>query len=97
MKSVPNAQTLAQFRERAFAKDEDVFSSAAYRIEAVRILGTVIGLGDSSYEADGERVEAVDASLNGWLLHLPPSKQEVLNQEGKVDEMLFQAHIIVRA
>lgn len=97
MKGLPNARTLAQFRQRAFAKDEVIYSSAAYRIEAVRILGTIVGLGDSPYEADSDRVEAADASLNGWFLHLPPSKQEVLNQEGKVDEILFQAHVIMRA
>ncbi|MCJ1468811.1 hypothetical protein MMC07_007441 [Pseudocyphellaria aurata] len=95
--NITKARTLAQFRARTFEKDEVIYSSAAYRIEAVRVLGTVLGLGHSPYEADRERVEAADASLNSWFLHLPPSKQEVLNQEGKVDEMLFQAHIIMRA
>lgn len=74
MKSVPNSRTLAQFRERAFAKDDVVYSSAVYCIEATRVLIAILGLGDSSYEANRERVEAADASLKGWFLHLPPSK-----------------------
>lgn len=42
-------------------------------------------------------VDAVDARLSSWLLFLPPNKREILNSEGTVDEMLFQAHMIMNA
>ena len=88
---------MADFHNRAFATDNVVYSSFAYRIEAMRLLGTVLALGQPSSEDDSEQVEAVDASLTGWKLRLPSWKRDVLDADGKVDEVLFQAHMISNA
>lgn len=66
-------------------------------MEAVRILGTVLQLDRSIYARDSNETAAVEASLNGWLLCLPLAKRDVPDREGKVDEMLFQAHMIINA
>lgn len=86
-----------QFHSRAFANDDIIGSSFAYRVEAIRILGTVLGVDRSMYAPNNDEFEAIAASLSSWLLCLPPSKREILDQEGKIDEMLFQAHMIVNA
>lgn len=61
------------------------------------MVSTILKLGDSPFESSLNEVEAIDISLTSWILHLPPSKREVLDHEGKVDEMLFQAHMIISA
>ena len=86
-----------QFRDRALSSLDIVHSSFAYRVEAVRILGTVLRLDRSIYTRDSKETAAIEASLKSWLLCLPPAKREVLNCEDKVDEMLFQAHMIMNA
>src|SRR5690606_29876917 len=92
------------------------FSSFAYRVEAVRILGQVLsaqtpspssppggpggpggGLNNPSPALDDPRSDAADASLTNWFLHLPEPKKELVQADGKVDEMLFQAHMVIQA
>lgn len=86
-----------QFRDRAFFSQDIVHSSFAYRVGAVKILGTILQLDRSIYARDSNETVAVEASLNSWLLLLPPAKREILSCEGQVDEMLFQAHMIINA
>jgi len=86
-----------QFRDRTFFSQDIVHSSFAYRVEAVRILGTILQLDRSIYAQDSNETAAIEASLNSSLLFLPPAKREILNCEGQVDEMLFQAHMIINA
>ncbi|KAL1962606.1 hypothetical protein VTN77DRAFT_9320 [Rasamsonia byssochlamydoides] len=87
--------TLEDLRQNWSTQNGKQFSSFAYRIEAVRILGMVLALGQSS-ELDSElQAETVDACLAGWFLHLPASRREPLLSNGRVDEMLFQAQMII--
>ncbi|MCJ1376929.1 hypothetical protein MMC17_000019 [Xylographa soralifera] len=83
--------------EYAFSDDEVTFSSYAYRITAIRELGNLLKLNLSFCPDSSEIVFAVDASLTNWLLHLPESKVTPLDENGKVDEMMFQAHMIINA
>lgn len=95
--SIPKTYTVDQFRRLVFASEAIVHSSFAYRIEAIRLLGTVLALDRTIYGSDNHEVETVEASLSSWLLCLPTSKHEVLSIDGKLDEMLFQAHMIFNA
>ncbi|OOG00669.1 hypothetical protein ASPCADRAFT_202493 [Aspergillus carbonarius ITEM 5010] len=90
----PPAPTIAQFDERVFADEERDFSSFTYRIEAVRILGRVVATQDM-IEGQQDQVEAIDARITSWFHHLPESKAELLRPDGSVDEMMFQANMIV--
>ncbi|MCJ1281608.1 hypothetical protein MMC26_000928 [Xylographa opegraphella] len=83
--------------EYAFLDDEATFSSYAYRITAIRELGNLLKLNLSFCPDSSEIVHAVDASLTNWQLHLPESKVTPLDENGKVDEMMFQAHMIINA
>jgi hypothetical protein len=96
---IPIPKTVSQFQDRAFSTSSSgvEFSSYAYRIDAAKCLASVLALGKDVDSDDQDRVEAVDASLSAWFLHLPQSKREILDgcAENAFDEMLFQAHMIV--
>ncbi|KAI9930586.1 hypothetical protein ASPWEDRAFT_107394 [Aspergillus wentii DTO 134E9] len=90
----PPPLTVAQFDERVFADEERDFSSFSYRVEAIRILGRVVGIQDM-IEGQQDHVEAIDARIASWFHHLPESKAELLRPDGSVDEMMFQATMII--
>ena len=39
-------------------------------------------------------MEVVDSYQTNWRLHLPASKMEIVNKDGTIDELLFQAHMV---
>ena len=93
--SLSSPPTLAQFDGRLFADEELQFSSFCYRIEAVRILSRVLAVAGTD-EVHEDQIQAVDNALAGWVHHLPASKADIVNNFGEVDEMLFQAHMIIQ-
>lgn len=46
---------------------------------------------------DGPTIDRIDAHLVNWRLHLPDTKKDFINSEGQLDEMMFQAHMIIEA
>ena len=93
---IPQPMSLQDFDDRTFSDEPMEFSSYAYRVEAIRILGQVLACGRNN-DPDDLRADAADASLVNWALHLPEDKKELVGKDRKVDEMLFQAHMIVYA
>lgn len=83
--------------ETAFLDDNVAFSSYAYRITAIRELGNLLTLNRSFCPDSSLIANSVDASLTNWLLHLPESKMTPIDVDGRLDEMMFQAHMIVNA
>jgi hypothetical protein len=71
-----------------------VYSSYTYLIDAIRILGKVFECArlDSTFEYHA--VDVVDQYLTNWRLHLPINKLDIVNNDGVVDEVLFQAHMV---
>lgn len=90
----PSHPTIAQFDDRVFADDEIDFSSFSYRIEAVRVLGRVVATQDLT-EGQQDQVEAIDARIASWYHNLPESKTELMRPDGSVDEMMFQARMVI--
>ncbi|KAJ6118678.1 hypothetical protein N7471_013298 [Penicillium samsonianum] len=90
----PPSPTIAQFDGRVFAEEERDFSSFCYRIESIRILGRVVAMQDMT-EGQQDHVEALDARIGSWGHHLPESKEELLRPDGSVDEIMFQATMIL--
>lgn len=90
----PPPPTIAQFDERVFADEERDFSSYTYRIEAARILGRVVAIQDM-VEGQQDQVESLDARITSFFHHLPESKAELLRPDGTVDEMMFQATMVI--
>lgn len=91
----PAPPSLSEMRDRLFSEAAYDYSSGAYKIEAARILGTVLDLDCDTFNVTNAQVETIDASIQAFLLSLPPTFRDVAEVEGKVDEVLFAAHMII--
>jgi hypothetical protein len=87
----------SEFDSSVFSDQPPIFSSFTYRIEAVRLLGRVL-LITSAHGVHRDRVQAVDNALAAFTHHLPLSKSEpeIVNTYGEIDELMFQAHLIIQ-
>lgn len=94
-RSMPPYRTQGDFLERAFATETYDYSSMAYKIEAVRLAGNVLSLGTDIVASTDAQVERVDVNLADFVLSLPPTKRHLIEQDGRVDEVLFSAHNII--
>ena len=88
---------LDDFHDSVFAEEEKVFSSFCYRIEAVRLLGRVLTI-TGTQGVHRDLVQAADNALAAFIHHLPRSKSEaeIVSTFGELDELMFQAHIIIQ-
>lgn len=91
---IPQPQTLEEYNAREFAVDGLTFSSFAYLIDIGHIIGVILALGTEPGDPFDPEIISADASLMNWALYLPKEKQLVVEDMGKVDEILFQAHMI---
>ncbi|KAJ5055783.1 hypothetical protein J3E74DRAFT_411336 [Bipolaris maydis] len=91
---IPFPSTLQDYDDSAFLPSLVTFSSFTYLIDAIRILGKVFECArlDSTFEYHA--VDVVDQFLCNWRLHLPQSKIDIVNNDGHIDEVLFQAHMV---
>ncbi|KAH0552838.1 hypothetical protein GP486_006962, partial [Trichoglossum hirsutum] len=94
--NVPNPIQLADIDDSAFSSEERVFSSFAYRVEAIRNVGKILAVGQRGVSEESD-VDEADACLVNWALHLPESKRSLVDKDGQIDEMLFQAYMIANA
>lgn len=44
---------------------------------------------------DDPVIAVADTTLTNWKLHLPISKNSFIDEDGRVDKMLFQAHMVI--
>ena len=93
--STPQPRSISDFRNRTFSEDPYCWSSFAYAIEAMYIMGGVFKLGPDTFAITDPQVEAIDASISNFLLSLPPSKRDVTLADGRTDETLLLAHMII--
>ncbi|CAG8936662.1 unnamed protein product [Penicillium salamii] len=95
--NIPPSKTLNEFNCREFALRDIHFSSFAYLIGAVQCSASAISTTPTVVTAEDSPhiIQAADASLDGWLLSLPPDRKQVMNAAGEVDELMFQAHLVI--
>lgn len=90
-------RTLEDYDDAIFVADETItFSSGTYRIDAIRILQKVFATMRAD-PSDPVPYERADTHLTSWALHLPTEKRKPVLRDGKVDEVLFGAHMIRNA
>ncbi|KAJ5707476.1 hypothetical protein N7488_007277 [Penicillium malachiteum] len=94
---IPQPKKLQEFDCREFAPDDTIFSSFAYLIGAVRCAALAISMGPKIAASDDSPriIQTADSSLNGWLLMLPKGRKQVMNKAGEIDELMFQAHLLI--
>ncbi|KAE8370385.1 hypothetical protein BDV27DRAFT_170071 [Aspergillus caelatus] len=95
--NIPEPRTLQEFNCREFSADPIDFSSFAYLIGAVQCAGSAISVAPkiATKEDSAHVVQAADCSLDGWRLLLPKDRKQVMDKDGKIDELMFQAHLII--
>ncbi|PTB62541.1 N-terminal binuclear Zn cluster-containing/DNA binding domain-containing protein [Trichoderma citrinoviride] len=93
---IPPPMTLEELEDRDFSGDERRFSSFAYRILCGRNLGRFMRT-PPIYGPEDENLGRIENLLTNWRLHLPEDKKDSLQANGQLDEMMFQAHMMMYA
>ncbi|KAL6863434.1 hypothetical protein ACO1O0_003688 [Amphichorda felina] len=94
---IPEPQTLQDFDCRDLAPESTSFSSFAYLIGAVRCAALAISTAPkvAASEDSPQVLQAADSVINGWLLLLPKDRKQVMSKTGEIDELMFQAHLLI--
>ncbi|KAI9679757.1 MAG: hypothetical protein M1817_004771 [Caeruleum heppii] len=91
---IPPPQTLQDYDSREFSADDTAFSSFTYLIDLGSIIGAVLAVGTDPGEPFDSSVVSADANLINWAMYHPKSKRDLIGEDGKLDEVLFQAHAL---
>ncbi|KAL1851978.1 hypothetical protein Daus18300_012401 [Diaporthe australafricana] len=94
---IPVSKTLADFDCREFAAEGITFSSFAYLISAVRCAALAISISPkiAAKEDSAEMIQSADSIIDAWSLLLPRDRKQVITKTGDIDELMFQAHLLV--
>lgn len=94
--NIPTPKTLLEFNNREFLPNNVHFSSFAYLIGAVQCAAAAISITPKVAAAEDSThlIQAVDCSLDGWRLLLPPERKNVMTENGEIDELMFQAQLL---
>lgn len=87
---------MQDLEDKEFSDGLAQFSSYSYRILSVRNVGHLIRLPATASPMDPV-IQKVDTLLTNWKLHVPPWKQDALQRDGSIDEMMFQAYMMTHA
>lgn len=94
--NIPQPMTLEELENQEFSGDDREFSSFSYRILCGRNLGRFMR-SPPIQGPDDENMARLEALLTNWRLHLPQAKKDALQKNGMLDEMMFQAHMMMNA
>ena len=88
---------MQDFDCREFSPEDTVFSSFAYLIGAVKCAAlAILAAPKIAVKEDSLHViQAADSALDGWLLLLPKDRKQVMTKAGEIDELMFQAHLLI--
>ncbi|KAJ6172806.1 hypothetical protein N7470_001873 [Penicillium chermesinum] len=97
VQNIPAPRTLREFNHREFIPNSGPFSSFAYQISAIQCAATAISQTPKIATAEDSThlIQAVDCSLDAWQLLLPPEHKDVMDRNGEIDELMFQAHMLI--
>ncbi|OAR00687.1 hypothetical protein LLEC1_06328 [Akanthomyces lecanii] len=94
---IPEPLSLREWDCREFDEEEKPFSSFAHLIGAIRCatLAKEASLKSDPRKKRDDVINAADSILDSWLLLLPRTKKQVMLRNGELDELLFQAHLLI--
>ncbi|OAA38608.1 glucoamylase [Metarhizium rileyi] len=93
---IPIPLYLDDLEDQDFSGEDREFSSFAYRVLCARNLGKLMRV-PPMFGPEDENLGKIETLLTNWRLHLPQSKRDALQKNGKLDEMMFQAHMMNQA
>lgn len=95
--ALPEPRSLTEFDVRFYMDDGVEYSSFSYRIAAARALTKVIMVCCTLEVPPWSSIRDAELEMENLRLHLPASMQTYINSGGEVDEVAFQAHMIMNA
>ncbi|KAI1427177.1 hypothetical protein F5Y12DRAFT_739101 [Xylaria sp. FL1777] len=93
-KDTSQQATLAEFDRADFEDECHGFSSLTYLIALVRTGRCIKRFFEQSKDQPDRTVAWADALLMNWKLHLPSDKEEIFTENGEMDDVMFQSHIL---
>ncbi|OAA72020.1 C6 zinc finger domain protein [Akanthomyces lecanii RCEF 1005] len=95
--TIPESISLREWDCREFDEEEKPFSSFAHLIGAIRCatLAKEASLKSDPRKKPDDVLHVADSILDSWLLLLPKTKKQVMLRSGEIDELLFQAHLLI--
>lgn len=88
------SRTLDDMQDRYFTHDNTPYSSFAYRIEAVRILNTVLEATQQTSTHPNQTTNSLTASIKSYLLSSPAPNSNTFTDDN-IDENLSCAHTTI--
>ena len=95
--ALPEPQNLTEFDARFFMDDAIEYSSFSYRIAAARALAKIVAVSCTSATTSTSSIRDAELEMENLRLHLPSSMQTYVKSGGGIDEVAFQAHMIMYA
>ncbi|RDW72718.1 fungal specific transcription factor domain-containing protein [Aspergillus mulundensis] len=94
---IPRPRTLQDYDMREFLDDnERIFSSFAEMVGLTRGLDLALCTRKGMTIANAPTIcSNADATVTAWRSLLPPSKKDLVREDGTVDELLFKANMII--
>ncbi|KAM0554843.1 hypothetical protein ACHAPJ_006577 [Fusarium lateritium] len=89
---VPRTGDVKEMQQRFRLEAPPQWSSFAYKVESMRILSMVL---DANSRGCSSTKQSAEAAVSSWLLSLPEEKQDSLQSDGEVDEVMSCALMII--
>ncbi|KAK6836826.1 hypothetical protein PG987_007321 [Apiospora arundinis] len=94
---IPTPRTWDEYCARELETDGPGYSSFAHLVGAYRSITSALKNIPPLTKPHGSALimQEIDTVIDGWLHLLPESKREVMSESGDIDELMFQAHMLV--
>lgn len=95
--AIPTSRTWDDYCARELETEGPGYSSFAHLVGAYRSITSALKSIPLLTKPHGSAlvIQEIDTVIDGWLHLLPESKREVMSESGEIDELMFQAHMLV--
>ncbi|KAK7964347.1 hypothetical protein PG988_011321 [Apiospora saccharicola] len=95
--TIPTPRAWDDYCARELETDGPGYSSFSHLVGAYRSITSALKSIPPLTKPHGSAlvIQEIDTVIDGWLHLLPESKREVMSESGEIDELMFQAHMLV--
>ncbi|KAF2025557.1 nicotinate-nucleotide diphosphorylase [Setomelanomma holmii] len=94
MGQIPPLTTWQNYENREFEEVEIIYSSVVYLYDMVKVVASVMDMFLETGTFGETMIERCDTKLAIWTSLLPTCKKDPLRKDGRIDEVMFTAHMI---
>jgi hypothetical protein len=91
---IPPVVTWQNYENREFEEVEVIYSSIVYLYDMVKVVASVMDMFLETGTFGEAMIERCDTKLAIWTSLLPACKKDPLRRDGRIDEVMFTAHMI---